>query len=341
MKAFEWTSPTTLNEAVEMLKSAPASDDVDNAARPIAGGQDLLTTMKEYITSPTRVVNLKSIRGLDRIEGDDRSGLKIGALVTLSQLEEHPLVRRSFPGLSEAAHSVATPQIRNLGTVGGNLCQRPRCWYYRLEEVICLKKGGSECYAAKGENKYNAIFGGGPSYIVHPSDLAPMLVALGASVLVTGAEGKRSIPLDKFFTLPSEGNIRRENVLRNDEIITQIQVPASLFAAHSTYLTFKERESLDFALASVAAAVEVGANKTIKQARIVLGGVAPIPWRASKAENFLNGKALSSDALAEAARLALDGAKPLEKNAYKIPLTQTLVRRALAKVVGVTVQSEA
>jgi xanthine dehydrogenase YagS FAD-binding subunit len=341
MKAFEWMSPTTLNEAVEMLKSAPASDDVDNAARPIAGGQDLLTTMKEYITSPTRVVNLKSIRGLDRIEGDDKSGLKIGALVTLSQLEEHPLVRRSFPGLSEAAHSVATPQIRNLGTVGGNLCQRPRCWYYRLEEVICLKKGGSECYAAKGENKYNAIFGGGPSYIVHPSDLAPMLVALGASVSVTGAEGKRTIPLDKFFTLPSEGNIRRENILRNDEIITQIQVPASPFAAHSTYLKFKERESLDFALASVAAAVEVGANKTIRQARIVLGGVAPIPWRASKAENFLNGKALSSEALAEAARLALDGAKPLEKNAYKIPLTQTLVRRALAKVVGVTVRSEA
>src|SRR2546429_597369 len=308
MKAFEWTSPTTLNEAVEMLKSAPASDDVDNAARPIAGGQDLLTTMKEYITSPTRVVNLKSIRGLDRIEGDDRSGLKIGALVTLSQLEEHPLVRRSFPGLSEAAHSIATPQIRNLGTVGGNLCQRPRCWYFRLEEVVCLKKGGSECYAATGENKYNAIFGGGPSYIVHPSDLAPMLLALGASVSVTGAEGKRVIPLDKFFTLPSEGSIRRENVLKNDEIITQINVPASSFASHSTYLKFKERESLDFALASVAAAVELGAGKTVSQARLVLGGVAPIPWRVPEAEQFLIGKALNGDVLKETARLALAGA---------------------------------
>src|SRR2546421_2045567 len=287
MKAFEWTSPTTLNEAVEMLKSAPASDDVDNAARPIAGGQDLLTTMKEYITSPSRIVNLKSIRGLDRIEGDDKSGLKIGALVPLSQLEEHPLVRRSFPGLSEAAHSVATPQIRNLGTVGGNLCQRPRCWYFRLEEVICLKKVGSECYAAKGENKYNAIFGGGPSYIVHPSDLAPMLVALGASVSVVGAEGKRVIQLDKFFTLPADGNIRRENVLKNDEIITQIQVPASPVAARSTYLKFKERESMDFALASVEAAVQVRASKSIAQARVLLGGVAPIPWRAPQAECFL------------------------------------------------------
>ena len=335
MKAFEWMTPNSIDEAVEMLKSAPTTADVDDMARPIAGGQDLLTTMKDYITRPARLVNLKSVRGMDRIEGDGKKGLRIGALVTLAQLEEHTVIRQSFPGLSEAAHSIATPQIRNLGTIGGNLCQRPRCWYYRLEEVVCLKKGGSECYAANGENKYNAILGGGPSYIVHPSDLAPILLALGASVSVRGAEGKRSIPLDKFFTLPSEGSIRRENVLRNDELITEIQVPASNFAAHSTYLKFKERESLDFALASVAAAVELGANKTVRQARIVLGGVAPIPWRAPKAEEFLAGKTLSADVLSEAATLALAGAKPLEKNAYKIPLTQTLVRRALMKAGGV------
>src|SRR5256714_512769 len=238
---------------------------------------------------------------------------------------------------SEAAHSVATPQIRNLGTVGGNLCQRPRCWYYRLEEAVCLKKGGSECFAAKGENKYNAILGGGPSYIVHPSDLAPVLVALGASASVVGADGKRTIPLEKFFTLPSEGNIRRENVLANDEIITEIQVPPSAFAARSTYLKFKERDSLDFALASVAAAVELGSGKTVKQARIVLGGVAPIPLRAPKAESYLAGENPSADALAEAARRALEGAEPLAKNAYKIPLTQALVRRALAKAGGMSV----
>src|SRR5882762_465536 len=337
MKAFEWASPATLNEAVQLLKSAPVTSDIDEAARPIAGGQDLLTTMKDYSTRPTRVVNLKGIRGLDRIQGNARTGLTIGALVTLSQLEENPVVRARFPGLAEAAPSIATPQIRNLGTVGGNLCQRPRCWYYRLEEVICLKKGGSECYAAKGENKYNAIFGGGPSYIVHPSDLAPMLMALGATVSVTGPEGKRVIPLDKFFTLPSEGNIRRENVLKNDELITQIQVPASSFAANSTYLKFKERESLDFALSSVAAAVELGGDKTVRQARIVLGGVAPIPWRASKAEAFLAGKSLNAEVLAAAAKEALSGAKPLDKNAYKIPLTETLVRRALAKAGGVAV----
>ena len=329
MKAFEWSNPATINEAVKLLSGA-AGGDIDEAPRPIAGGQDLLTTMKDYTSRPARLVNLKNIRGLNSITLNAR-GLTIGALVTLSELEEHDGVRKSFPGLAEAAHSIATPQIRNLGTVGGNLCQRPRCWYFRLEEVVCLKKGGSECYAATGENKYNAILGGGPSYIVHPSDLAPMLLALGASVTVNGAAGRRVIPLDKFFTLPSEGNIRRENVLKNEEIITEITVPASPLAARSTYLKFKERESLDFALASAAVAVQLAGNRSVRAARIVLGGVAPIPWRVPEAEKFLIGKNLTPEVLTETARIALADAKPLEKNAYKVLLAQTLVRRALAK----------
>jgi len=332
MKTFEWTNPANVNEAVKML-TVSSPGDIDEAPRPIAGGQDLLTTMKDYTSRPVRVVNLKNIRGLDRITLNAR-GLTIGALVTLSELEEHAGVRKSYPGLAEAAHSIATPQIRNLGTVGGNLCQRPRCWYFRLEEVVCLKKGGSECYAASGENKYNAIIGGGPSYIVHPSDLAPMLLALGASVTVVGTAGKRVIPLNKFFTLPSEGNIRRENVLKNEEIITEINVPASPVAARSTYLKFKERESLDFALASAAVAVQME-NGTVRDARIVLGGVAPIPWRVPAAEKFVTGKTLTPDVLAETAKIALAEAKPLEKNAYKVPLAQTLVRRALAKAAAV------
>jgi xanthine dehydrogenase YagS FAD-binding subunit len=332
MKAFEWTNPATVTEAVKMLNVHAA--DIDEAPRPIAGGQDLLTTMKDYTSRPARLVNLKNIRGLDRITLTPR-GLSIGALVTLTELEEHPGVRKSFPGLVEAAHSIATPQIRNLGTVGGNLCQRPRCWYFRLEEVVCLKKGGSECYAATGENKYNAILGGGPSYIVHPSDLAPMLVALGARVTVSGATGKRVIPLDKFFTLPSEGNIRRENVLQNDDIITEIFVPSSPLAARSTYLKFKERESLDFALASAAVALQLTPARRVNDVRIVLGGVAPIPWRVHAAEAFLTGNDLSPEALVEAAKIALRDAKPLEKNAYKVPLAQTLMRRALAKAANV------
>jgi len=331
MKSFEWANPTTINDAVKLLRVPAAGGDIDEAPRPIAGGQDLLTTMKDYTSRPARLVNLKHIRGLDRITLNAR-GLTIGALATLTQLEEHAGVRKSFPGLAEAALSIATPQIRNLGTVGGNLCQRPRCWYFRLEEVVCLKKGGSECYAATGENKYNAIFGGGPSFIVHPSDLAPMLLALGARVTVRGAAGRRVIPLDKFFTLPSEGNIRRENVLENDDLITDIFVPASALAARSTYLKFKERESLDFALAAVAVAMRLAPNGTVLDVRIVLGGVAPIPWRVPAAEKFLTGKRLNADVLTEAAKMALNDAQPLEKNAYKVPLTQTLVRRALAKV---------
>ena len=334
MKAFEWTNPGTVNEAVKMLQTT-SSGDIDEAPRPIAGGQDLLTTMKDYTSRPSRLVNLKNIKGMDRLALDAKGNLNIGALVTLNQLEESAVVKKNFPGLAEAASSVATPQIRNLGTVGGNLCQRPRCWYFRLEEVVCLKKGGSECYAAAGENKYHAIFGGGPSFIVHPSDLAPMLVALGAQITIVGGSGKRTVALDKFFTLPAEGNVRRENVLNNDEIITEIQVPHSAAASRSTYLKFKERESLDFAITSVAAALELGSDGTVRDARIVLGGVAPVPWPVRDAATSLVGKKLTRETLAQVATAALKGAQPLEKNAYKIPLTQTLVRRALAKAGGV------
>src|SRR5215813_8722527 len=333
MRSFEWVSATTVADAVKQLQVRKPPEDPDQAPRPMAGGQDLLTTMKDYVTRPVRVVNLKSIPGLDRIEADPKGGLKIGALVTIAQLEEHADVRRKFPGLAEAAHSVATPQIRNLGTVGGNLCQRPRCWYFRLEHVVCLRKGGDECYAESGENKYNAILGGGPSFIVHPSDLAPMLVALGASVSTASPKGGRSILLEKFFILPSE-EPTRENVLEPAEITTEINVPASPFAARSTYLKFKERDSLDFALSAVAAALEMDPSGTVRQARLVLGGVAPVPWRVPRAEEFLAGKRLDASVATEAARLALRGASPLSKNAYKIPLTQTLVRRALAKAGG-------
>jgi xanthine dehydrogenase YagS FAD-binding subunit len=336
MKAFEYSNPTTVAEAVKLLATANKTNDPDEAPRPLAGGQDLLTTMQEYITRPARVVNIKNIRGLDRIEGDARKGLRIGALVTLAEIEENALVRRDFPGLAEAAHEVASPQIRNLGTIGGNLCQRPRCWYYRNENIICLKKGGTECYAAPedGENKYHAIFGGGPCHIVHPSDLSFMLTALGARLVVQGASGKREIEIEKFFTLPREGNIRRENILKDDELITEIIVPPSAYAKRSTYLKFKERSSLDFAMASVAAAIEMDGGNRIKQARVVLGGVAPVPWRVPKAETFLVGKLPDENTLREAAKIALKGAQPLSKNGYKVPLAQALVRRALAKVSG-------
>lgn len=333
MNAFEWANASTVDDAVKLLKPPDGKNDPDEIPHPIAGGQDLLTSLKADIVRPKRVVNLKTIGGLDRIEPDGAGGLKIGAMATLTALEEHPEVRAKFPGLVEAANSIATPQIRNLGTVGGNLCQRPRCWYFRLENYNCRKKGGSECYAKDGENKYNAILGGGKSNYVHPSDLAPMLVALGATATIAGPAGKRTVPLGEFFVLP-EKDVRRETVLKEGEIVTDIHVPASPLAARSTYLKFKERDSLDFAMSAVAAALELGPDKTVKQARIVLGGVATIPWRVPKAEAFLVGKPINDETQAAAAKIALEGAHSMGQNEYKIPLTQTLVRRALAKLIA-------
>src|SRR3984957_7010082 len=261
MKAFEWSSPTSVDDAVKLLAEVSA-DDMNEAARPMSGGQDLLTT----------------IQGLNGIDGDASKGLKIGALAKLHEIESHDVITKSYPGLAEAAHSIATVQLRNMGTIGGNLCQRPRCWYFRLGHVVCLKKGGDTCYAEKGENKYHAIFGGGPSFIVHPSDTATMLVALGAEVTITGPTGKRDVPLNQFYTLPGNADPTKENVLNDGDLVTEIRIPASAYAARSTYLKFKERLSLDFAMSAVAAAIELGPNQKVTQARIVLGGVAPIPW---------------------------------------------------------------
>ena len=324
MKAFEWANAASVDDAVKLLGADPKADP-DAMPRPIGGGQDLHTTMKAYITRPSRVVNLKTVAGLNGIAATPDGGVRIGALVTLTQLIADPTVAKLYPGLAEAAHAVATPQIRNLGTVGGNLGQRPRCWYFRLDGVTCLKKGGTECYAKEGENKYHAILAtDGPCVIVHPSDLAPMLAALGATVAVTGPGGERTMPVEKLFHLPAD-NVRTETVLGDGDVITEVRLPPP--AGRSTYVKIKERESLDFAMSSVAAVATAGGG-----AKLVLGGVAPVPWRCDKAEAFLAGKPLTEEAIAHAATLAVDGAKPLAKNGYKVPLTQTLVRRALAKL---------
>ncbi len=321
MRSFRLLNPTSLDQALALLEPK------DGTAQVLAGGQDLITEMKEHLAEPDRVVNLKSVPGLDAIEaGPD--GLAIGALVTLAQLERHASVRAHWTALSEAALSIASPQIRSCGTVGGNLCQRPRCWYYRAEEARCLKKGGTECFAYGGRSKYNAILGGGPSYIVHPSDLAPALVALGAEVTLRSARGERRLALEKFYVLPSDGDATRETVLAPGEIVTGVRVPNPAAGTRSTYLKFKERESFDFALSAVAVSLTQEAGK-VKHAGIVLGGVAPIPWRAPRAEALLVGRALDPKAAREAAVEALRGAEPLAENGYKIPLTQALVERAL------------
>lgn len=335
MHPFQWANASTLEEAVKLLDAVGGKVDEgtnpDEMPRPMGGGQDLLTTMKDYLERPPRVVNLKTIKGLSGIQAGENGGIRIGATTTITELEEHPDIRSKYPGLAEAAAAIATPQIRNVGTVGGNLCQRPRCWYYRLENVVCRKKGGNVCYAIQGNNKFNAIFDTGPSKIVHPSDLAPMLVALGASVVIQGTEGKRTLPLADFFITPEE-NVRRENVLKPADVIAEILLPAP--TGKSTYLKFKERESLDFAVSSVAVVADLAPDKTVRSARIVLGGVAAVPWHVPEAEKVLAGKKLDDATLNECANVALDGAQPLSLNAYKVPLTQALLRRALTKLIA-------
>jgi len=330
MKTFELVNPTTLEQALEAL---PAGRDAKrDSVKLIAGGQDLLGEMKEHLIEPDQLVNLKRIPGLDAIELDGGGALNIGALVTIAQLEEHAGVREKFKALHEAAASVGSVQIRNVGTVGGNLCQRPRCWYYRHEQAVCIKKGGSECFSYAGMSKYNAILGGGPSYIVHPSDLAPALVALGAEVTIRGKRGERVMPLEQFFTLPSEGSVLRENVLQSDEILTRVHVPALAGAGwRSTYIKFKERGSFDFALASVAVGLASSAG-VVSAARLVLGGVAPIPWRVPAAEGKLVGRKSEAAAWKEAAETALRRAEPLSDNEYKVALTKNLIERALAQL---------
>lgn len=327
MKSFALANPKSLGQAVERLASTGRDPRAREKVRLLAGGQDLLTEMKEHLAEPDELVNLKTIPGLDRIEDGAKGELAIGALATLASLERHEGLRERYRLVHEAARSIASPQIRSVGTVGGNLCQRPRCWYYRNEAAKCLKKGGSECFAYEGLNKYNAIFGGGPSYIVHPSDLAPALVACGAQVTLHGGKGERTLPLEQFFTLPSEASVLRENVLGQDEILTRVSLPAALPGTKSTYLKFKERGSYDFALCSVALSVVMEGDK-IAAAHLVLGGVAPIPWRCTRTEKLLAGRKLEEATYVAAAEDALKDAEPLGHNAYKVPLAQGLIRRA-------------
>jgi xanthine dehydrogenase YagS FAD-binding subunit len=327
MKAFEFVTVHDLRSASQAL-----GRDADRT-KILAGGVDLLSELKERIIEPERVINIKGIPGLNAVKADAK-GLTLGALVTLDTIAEHPAILRDDTALAEAALSVASPQIRNVGTLGGNLCQRPRCWYYRDETIKCIKKGGSKCYAAENEsdNKYNAILGGGPSYIVHPSDCATALVALGAVVRYSDAQGKiQSVPAEEFFILPKE-NPRWENILRHGEIVTEVFIPALSKNTRSTYIKFKEKDSMDWAVAAVAVRGQVDAAGVFHNPRVVLGGVAPRPWRSPDAEKLLDGKKLTPALASQAADAALMGAKPLAQNAYKVPLTKVLVRRAVTQV---------
>jgi xanthine dehydrogenase YagS FAD-binding subunit len=304
----------------------------DNEA--LAGGVDLLDLLKQNIVAPNTLVNLKGLKGLDAIEVEADGGLKIGALVKLHALATHPIVRAKYAALADSANEAATPQIRNLATVGGNLLQRPRCWYFRHPDVQCLKKGGDRCYAVGGLNRYHAILGGGPSFIVHPSNLAPALIAFGASVKLVSPAGARSLEVEQFFTLPKI-DPSRENVLQAGEVITEIVVPAQPIDSRSAYLEAREKQSFDWPLVSVAAIVTLDHRRVARAARIVMGAVAPIPWRTPQAELLIVGSRVNYELATRSADAALAGATPLADNGYKVPIAKTLVRRAILRAAGV------
>jgi len=323
MDRFQYVVARSPENAVELLR------DEDNKTKIYAGGQDLLGELKHHLLAPELLVDISGIEELHSIETNG-GGLRIGATVTLAEIEENEFIRTRYAALAEAASLVGSPQIRNVGTLGGNLCQRPRCWYYRDEACPCLKKGGQSCYSFMGRNRYHAILGGGPCFIVHPSDCAPALVALGATVRLLGPEGPREMPLEDFYILPKQDQ-KHENVMARREIVTGVEIPAH--TAKSTYVKFREKDGFDWALASVAVVLELDGRRC-KRASIVLGGVAPKPWRVKKAEAVLAGKTITESLAEEAGTAAVDGARPLTENAYKIPLTKALVKQAVMKLVS-------
>lgn len=324
MKRFEYVEPTSLAGALQRLSE---TDD----AQPIAGGMDLLGLMKNEVARPELLVALERVEGLREIAVTDDGGLAVGALVTLADVAADERLAGSHAALAQAAVTVGTPQIRNRGTLGGNLCQRPRCWYFRSELFDCLKKGGDACYAIGGDNRYHAVFGNDRCAIVHPSSTAPALIALGGTIVVAAQEGERRLPAADFFVRP-EANVRVENVLGPDELVARVELPAAEGWSSATHVV-KHKQSHDWplGLASVALRTQGG---SVAEARVVLGAVAPVPWRAPAAEEVLAGGAVDEARAEQAAEAALADATPLDHNAYKVRIARACVKRAVLAAAG-------
>ena len=316
MKAFTWIEPEDLASAM--------SAGAQQGALFKAGGIDVSDRLKEHLDEPTALVNLRRLRDLDFVRADG-STLRLGPLVTLATLASDARILKQAPALAEAAEAAATPQIRNAATLGGNLAQRPRCWYFRREDFHCRRKGGTECFALDGQNEMHAVFDNDLCAIVHPSATATALTALGASLLLKGPGGERTLAMEDFFVRP-ETDVTRENVLRPGELIVEVRVPSG---RASGYVKLMEKQSFDWPLAE--AAVTVG-----DEPRVVLGAAAPVPWRAKAAEALIRGKRVDEALAAQAAEAAVRDAKPLQHNGYKVPLLQAAVRRALLAAGGLS-----
>jgi xanthine dehydrogenase YagS FAD-binding subunit len=329
MKTFANTNARDVKHAVTLSQQARRDGKV---AAFSGGGSDLLGQVKERVVSPDVLVNLRSIKGLDEVSSS-RGMVNIGGLITLDALSKNPQIRRDYTVLAEAAETVATPQIRNFGTLAGNVCQRPWCWYFR-NGFPCYKAGGNQCFSVTGENQFHAILGGGPSFIVHPSDTATALMALDAIFRIEGPSGERFVPASNFFVLPQR-TPARENILADDEMLAGVELPAPRPGTRSMYHKVLDREAWTHAVVSAAIVLEME-KETCRSARIVLGGVAPIPWRVAAAEHLLVGQRITPELAAQVAETALAGANPLRNNAYKVPLTKTIVRRTVLELANKT-----
>ena len=321
MQAFEYANPQTLQEALGLLSAQPGQTAV------LAGGTDLLSLMKEYIATPKRLVNIKNIKDLGGVQ-NTAAGLRIGALVTMDELAANADVRSGFKALADAAAGIPSPQIRHMGTAGGDLCQRPRCWYFRQGFGLFGAEDGKPL-VPDGENRYHSIFGGGPAYFVSASSLGPALVALGATVKLASAKATREVPAAKFFVVPKDDQ-SRETAIRPDEILTEILVPGGFKTA--TY-EVRQKGALDWPLATASVALRMNGT-TVAAARIVMGHVAPTPWESADAAKALVGKSITAAVAEAAGKAAVTGAQPLSQNAYKVKLAAVAVKRALLDAVG-------
>jgi xanthine dehydrogenase YagS FAD-binding subunit len=317
---FSYIRPKSLKEAVKQLSS--------EGAGLYAGGTDLLGCLRDHVFEIKKMVSISGLKDLRGIRKTPEGGLRIGALTTIAEVAENPVVKENYTALAQGALEVASPQLRNQGTIGGNLCQKPRCWYYR-GEFHCLRKGGQKCFAVAGENQYHCILGGGPCFIVHPSDTAPALVAFDASVRIVGPRGTRTVTVENFYVLPRI-DVRRETVLGPGEIVTEIMLPAAQ-GLRSSYRKVRARASWDFALAGIALALQFNKDMVTK-ARAVLGAAAPVPWRSREMENEITGRRIDADSVSNAAEAAVRNAQPLQYNDYKISLFRGMIEEELAAI---------
>ncbi len=326
MKAFKMARPRTLEAALSVAASGNPAE-----TRILAGGTDLIGEIKEGIQAPDLLINLKTVPDLSGIRVTSR-GLEIGALTKLVDLKEHPSIAADYPALVTTVGKTATPQIRNNGTVGGNICQRPRCWYYRNKDYHCLKKGGDLCYAREGENEFHAIFDNATCNIIHPSNLAPVFIAYGAQVEVMDKEGKQTLPLEDFFVSPEE-DISVENMLEPGQVLTAIILPKGSANPISAYVEAREKQSYDWAVCGATAAFRMDGKK-VREARIVLSAVAPTPVRREDLEEMMAGRRVTDDLIDAVCKTAVEDATPLRDNAYKLILIQAVLRRAIRQALG-------